>query len=195
MIAIDIETALRLRVAEHDAKNSAIPGEQQAAVALIFAEDDWKLLFIKRAHHPSDPWSGHVALPGGRLDPGDASLEATARRETREEVGIELLDRHLWGKLAPLQARSRSTTNQVWVVPYVYRLTGTCPPLSLNHEVQAARWIAVDQLLSPLASDSVVIDTNPGKLSFPAWISHDFTIWGLTYFIVRSLLEPLFRKS
>ncbi|NNL85157.1 MAG: NUDIX domain-containing protein, partial [Myxococcales bacterium] len=59
---------------------------------MIFRENSahTEVLFIERARHPDDPWSGHMALPGGRLDPVDASLRAAAERETREEVGVEL---------------------------------------------------------------------------------------------------------
>lgn len=195
MVAIDIESALRSRFAEHSetlaTKGVAHTNSPQAAVAIIFAEADWKLLFIKRADHQNDPWSGHVALPGGRLDPTDLDLEVTARRETLEEVGLELRDEYLWGPLSPVQARSRSST-PMWVMPYVYRVSGKCPPLTLNYEVQAARWIPVTQLLEPRAQSNVVFDTHPGKLQLPAWSVDDFTIWGLTYFIVRSLIEPLF---
>ena len=65
----------------------------EAAVALILREtrgDDLELLFIKRAARADDPWSGQIAFPGGRHDATDASLEDTAVRETREEVGLEL---------------------------------------------------------------------------------------------------------
>jgi 8-oxo-dGTP pyrophosphatase MutT (NUDIX family) len=40
-----------------------------------------ELLLIRRAEHPSDPWSGHMALPGGRNDPQDTSLYETVVRE------------------------------------------------------------------------------------------------------------------
>jgi 8-oxo-dGTP pyrophosphatase MutT (NUDIX family) len=49
-----------------------------------------QVLFIKRATRKGDLWSGHVALPGGNLDPVDKSDEATAIRETVEEVGLDL---------------------------------------------------------------------------------------------------------
>ena len=60
---------------------------------------DEKLLFIRRAVNKKDPWSGHVALPGGRQDKEDGEDgEATAVRETMEEVGVDLRD----GSWAPL---------------------------------------------------------------------------------------------
>src|SRR3989337_2808027 len=68
-------------------------GVRKAAVALIFrsgADGQPELLFIKRADYPGDPWSGQVAFPGGREEPGDSSLADTAVRETREEAGSDL---------------------------------------------------------------------------------------------------------
>src|ERR1035437_8323829 len=65
----------------------------EAAVALILRETvdgEVELLFIKRAARGDDPWSGQIALPGGRHQASDQSLEDTAVRETLEEVGLEL---------------------------------------------------------------------------------------------------------
>ncbi len=49
-----------------------------------------ELLVIKRSEAEHDHWSGHMALPGGRVEPEDESLLATAARETFEEVGLDL---------------------------------------------------------------------------------------------------------
>jgi 8-oxo-dGTP pyrophosphatase MutT (NUDIX family) len=49
-----------------------------------------EVLFIKRAARLGDRWNSHVALPGGKRDPGDASDRDVAIRETWEEVGIDL---------------------------------------------------------------------------------------------------------
>src|SRR5262245_28580055 len=62
-----------------------------ASVALIVrGRADLGVLLIKRAKREGDPWSGHMALPGGRRDPKDASLIETAAREAREETGVDL---------------------------------------------------------------------------------------------------------
>ena len=73
----------------------AVIGESdvlQAAVSLVIrAGDQLDLLLIKRAQHERDPWSGHMALPGGRREVCDSSLVDTAVRETFEETGVKLL--------------------------------------------------------------------------------------------------------
>src|SRR4051812_3842337 len=60
------------------------PAIRRAAVAAILrdAAEGPEILFIRRAEHPQDPWSGHMAFPGGREEPGDADLLETAIRET-----------------------------------------------------------------------------------------------------------------
>jgi 8-oxo-dGTP pyrophosphatase MutT (NUDIX family) len=49
-----------------------------------------ELLFIRRAEHEADPWSGQMGFPGGRAEAGDTDLKQTAIRETLEEIGIDL---------------------------------------------------------------------------------------------------------
>ena len=67
---------------------------RRSAVAMILREQrgDSEILMIKRAEHEGDPWSGHMAFPGGRMEPGDRHGLDVARRETEEEVGLALAD-------------------------------------------------------------------------------------------------------
>ena len=70
------------------AELSEQPSGGRAAVALVLRENagDPEILLIRRAERKGDPWSGHMAFPGGREDARDESLLETALRETREEL-------------------------------------------------------------------------------------------------------------
>jgi 8-oxo-dGTP pyrophosphatase MutT (NUDIX family) len=54
-----------------------------AVVVLLRATNqDFQVLFVKRAENSGDPWSGQTALPGGKRDPEDRNLKETVVRET-----------------------------------------------------------------------------------------------------------------
>jgi ADP-ribose pyrophosphatase YjhB (NUDIX family) len=77
---------------EDEAPDASRVAPRRAAVALVLrgGTEGPELLVIKRSEAERDHWSGHLALPGGRAEPEDESLLATALRETFEEVGIDL---------------------------------------------------------------------------------------------------------
>ena len=92
MNPIDFD-ALRARLAARPfSADSDEPGERAAVTAVIrnHPERGAELLVIRRAEHPLDPWSGHMAFPGGRRELTDPDLSHTALRETFEEVGLDL---------------------------------------------------------------------------------------------------------
>ena len=76
--------ALLQELARHAPVEHDGAGTPQAAVALLLTPDPDRLLLIRRAEREGDPWSGHLALPGGRRDESDTDLLATALRETFE---------------------------------------------------------------------------------------------------------------
>ncbi len=86
-------------------------GDSRAAVAMIIdgsgSQSDPKVIFIERAQDSKDPWSGHMALPGGRCEASSESVMDTARRETHEEIGLYLPRDSLLGRLDDLQGRCR----------------------------------------------------------------------------------------
>src|SRR5688500_20311207 len=102
MVLDEIVGKLGRLAREHDVAHEG----PSAAVAASFRDlgDGAELFFIRRAAHPKDPWSGHIAFPGGRRAPGDETLLATAIREPREAGGIDLTVDHLVGRLPNVPA-------------------------------------------------------------------------------------------
>jgi len=163
----------------------------RAAVALLLRIEggEPELLLIRRAEREGDPWSGHMALPGGRWQAGDPDLAATAARETREEVGIDVAaaGRRL-GELDELAPRSARIPSIV-VSPFVYHVTGAAEPRP-NHEVQEALWVRVGELLHPDAATEYLHALADGTaLSFPAFDARGQVVWGMTHRILAGFLE------
>jgi 8-oxo-dGTP pyrophosphatase MutT (NUDIX family) len=171
------------------------PSASRAAVALLLRIEggtkggEVELLLIRRAEREGDPWSGHMALPGGRWQPGDGTLAITAARETREEVGIDLW-RHgrRLGELDELAPRSARIPSIV-VSPFVYHVAPGAK-VRPNHEVQEALWVRVDELLHPDAAIEYLHDlADGGTLSFPAYHARGQVVWGMTHRILAGFLE------
>lgn len=169
-----------------------VPKEQKAAVAALFREGEAsaELLFIRRAEHPRDPWSGQMGLPGGRVDPGDASPFAAALRETREELGLDL------GALArPLGSLSEVRTHTGRphsVAPFGFALAGgELPRLVLNHEVDEVLWVPLAFLLERANRHAFTWVRRGVPLPMPCYRYRERVIWGLTLRIVDELLELL----
>lgn len=164
---------------------------RKAAVAAVLRDvpGDVELLFIRRAEHPRDPWSGQMGLPGGRVDPGDASPLAAALRETREEIGLDLeaLGRSL-GRLSEVRTHLPLGSVPHSVVPFAFAVDGE-PVLSPNHEVQEALWVPLSFLANRRNRRSFTWVRKGLPLPMPCYTFRGRVIWGLTLRIVDELLE------
>lgn len=168
------------------------PHHREAAVALLLrARQSLELLLIRRADLPGDPWSGHVALPGGRRAPDDSDLFATACRETEEEVGVPVarVGRFL-GALDEL-APSSPRLPPILVAPFVVEVPPDTAALPAPREVQAAFWLPLDVLRDSSVASEILIETNGARRRFPSVVYGDYVIWGLTYRILRQFLEVI----
>lgn len=166
---------------------------RHAAVALIFRRDadgSLDLLFIKRAEYEGDPWSGHVAFPGGRREPADESLARTAIRETREELALDLeRDGRLLGTLDDLYPRN-PTLPPIVVRPHVF-VANPRAELELSREVAVAFWVPLARLQAADATVESTIEVRGVAWRVPSFVHEGHTIWGMTERILRQLLELL----
>ena len=156
-------------------------GRRQASVALMLRERDLglEILVIRRAENEYDPWSGHMALPGGGREPGDKSAYDTARRETLEEIGVDLDEGRSLGRLDDVGPRTMP--GQLVISTVVVAINAEPGPLD-PREVVEAFWVPVDRLVD----ETVEIPDFPG--SWPAFTYNDhYVIWGLTHRILMQL--------
>ena len=158
-------------------------GDSHAAVALILdnsvSRNDPDIVFIERAQVQSDPWSGHIAFPGGRCEPGDQLPLNTAIRETEEEIGVDLSVGQLLGQLDDLTGRR---SHHLVVSCFVFMMSGV-GPFRQNHEVANVFTLPMSRLLETKRQTEVQYDAWQGQL-FPAirLSNHEEPIvWGLTY--------------
>lgn len=157
------------------------PREQHAAVALLLRERSGglELFVIKRSEKKEDPWSGHMALPGGGREPHDEDAYDTARRETMEEVGIDLTEGRFLGYLDDVGPRR--LPGRLVVSPVVVAVDAEPGRLDPK-EVAEAFWVPV----ASLVNEHVEIPGFPG--SWPAFTYKDrYVIWGLTHRILTQL--------
>lgn len=160
-----------------------------AAVSVVLVPSPDAVLVIRRAERPGDPWSGHMALPGGRREPGDSDLLATAVRETLEEVGLRLERHQLLGSLDDVVPRI-AVLPPIAVRPFVFSLPDR-PPLTPNPEVADVRWVPLDHLLDPETYHSARLDVRGAPREVPAYRLEETIVWGMTERILTGLLEQL----
>jgi len=162
-----------------------------AAVAIVLHDDAegerLEALFIHRAERAGDTWSGQIAFPGGRREPTDADLRATAIRETREEIGVDLTAAEPLGVLDDMYPRT-PVLPPVVVRPFVFGVAER-PPVTLSSEVQDAFWVSFRALAAPDVRREVTMQHRGVSRVLPAYVVGNRTIWGMTERILSQLLD------
>lgn len=167
----------------------ATDGDERAAVALIFAGGDRHVGLIRRAERRGDPWSGHMALPGGKREPSDTTLLATAIRETREEIGLALSEDQYFGRLPTLTTLGVGLRSGLAVAPFLFEIDRVVHPNHRSEEVAELVWAPLDELRSEARRSRHRLEVGGAPLEFPAIDFDGRLIWGLTHRILTDVLE------
>ena len=171
----------------------AEPPARKAAIALVLRPGSLgepELLMIKRAEHEKDPWSGHVACPGGRMESGDRDLEATAIRETLEETGVDLARTgRVLGTLDDLSPRTPVLPPMV-IRPYVAAVPSSIEIIH-SDEVAAAFWVPLSALRATASWGDGTVVVRGVERRVPTFTHGEYLVWGLTERVLKQLLQRL----
>ncbi len=183
--------SVRARLSHHRPVHRA--GGRRASVALVLAleSESCFLLLIERASHPADPWSGHMAFPGGHQEPDDGDQVATALRELSEEVGLHLdRARDFVACLDDITGSAHGRPLDLIISPVLFAVSARCP-LTTNDEVEAALWVDLSLLTDPLARIDHEVSFPEGQVTVPGLVLGNRVVWGLTLRMLDGLLTLL----
>ena len=192
MADVDLR-AIRERLRAYAPRRYVGPApERWAAVAAVLrpGADGAEVLLIRRAERAGDPWSGHISFPGGHRAATDTDLLETARRETREEVGLDLDTHELLGSLDEHAATARGRFMGMVIAPYVFAIEGR-PTLAPNHEVEEMLWAPLGPIVRGERDTVREIDHAGERRVFPGYGVGDYVVWGLTHRMLKDLLDML----
>lgn len=163
---------------------------KRSAVALIVRESaGLEVLMIKRASREGDPWSGHMAFPGGMMEKTDRHGLAAATRETWEEIG--LAGEHYsdcLGRLSDITSSPHRGIRPMVISPYVFSIDCT-PTLKLNHEVADVVWVPLDFLADHSNRQTMQWQRKKQTLTLPCYFYQQQRIWGLSLLMLDELLQ------
>jgi 8-oxo-dGTP pyrophosphatase MutT (NUDIX family) len=171
-------------------------GKRHAAVALVLRATSQgpELLFIERAEREGDPWSGHMAFPGGRVERLDPNPRFAAERETLEEVGLTLGDAEDLGRLDDLEGRHAGRPVELVISAFVYGVDEP-GPLRTSREVREALWVPLERLRDPARHVDYAYPPARGAL-YPGIVVGDperHVVWGLTYRFLQIFFDRIDR--
>jgi 8-oxo-dGTP pyrophosphatase MutT (NUDIX family) len=182
---------IRRLLAGHQPRLLSIGSLKHAAVALILreAEAGAEVLFIERARHQGDPWSGDLGFPGGKVEAVDGEPGKAAKRETLEEIGLDLQEADFLGRLDDITGAHLP----VAVSCFVYQ-TEHPGPFTLSDEIADAFWVPLQLVSDPDRHRMMTVYFHGERLQRPAIDLRGpggTVLWGITYRLICRFLQIL----
>lgn len=166
------------------------PTDVRCAVAVVRTADaDPRYLILQRARHPDDPWSGHLAFPGGRREEQDRHLLDTCVRETREECGLDLSPFATAAEALPVAAAGGAVGRHLWVQPYLFIIPAVLPVTPCEREIARAFWVPASDLCRHDRHAFAPMSAHVQDTLFPFVPVADAQLWGFTYHLAMRVLD------
>ena len=174
----------------YDMHRTPAEDAKRAAVMLLLyhnTQDSLCTIFIKRPQrNPHDKHSGQVSFAGGQVDPEDDSLEDTALRETKEELGIPRQQIEVLGALSPIYV----FVSNFNVSPYVGYLKGQPKYKLQESEVAYPIEVSIDSLISQMTPQRKDLKVGNNSLkNVPYMDVKGDTLWGATAMMTSEFLD------
>ena len=178
------------KVFQHENDLEYYQNARKASVLLYFYEykNELYLTLIKRTTYDG-PHSGQIGLPGGKPLSLDFSLWDTAKREFKEELGVDLLSASPLLSLSPVYI----PPSNFFVTPFV-AVVKKKPFFYLNsREVALKINISLDELINLKIKQCPILEGNHKGVVVPCYIYKGHMIWGATAMILSEF--TLFLKE
>jgi 8-oxo-dGTP pyrophosphatase MutT (NUDIX family) len=163
---------------------------RHASVGILIAgaKQNPSICFIRRAKWEGDPWSEHIAFPGGSRT-ADEDATQTLRRELEEEIGWVVEDCERPVRLPQLRIRLAGRERLLLLDAFVYRVEGDPPALRCGPEVESAFWIPIAELWSLNNLDHHSLGDGSETLVYPAIRTSQGIIFGITLRVLTLLSD------
>ncbi len=162
--------------------------ESAVAIVMFDSGENHEIILIQRPDYIG-VHGGQISFPGGKRDPEDEDLKATAVRECAEEIGLSLENAQFLGQLTPVYI----PVSNFHVEPYLFYYHQTPLFVKDEREVAAVFSISITDLLHEGTISTMNVDIKGDRLykNIPCFLINDKKIWGATALILSELKEVL----
>lgn len=155
-----------------------------AAVLLALTDEPQPQLVLTRRAAHLKTHRGEVALPGGKIDPTDASVVAAALRESEEEIALPPSAVEVLGELDPMVTRlGVKVTPVVGIIPPVIALTPNPDELDSIFRVPFEFFLRDERSRTDRGT------VNGHSVAVPCWHWQGYEIWGVTAIILVNFMN------